>query len=139
MSSDYGNPTDRRKRSTPKDVDTALLRTFLAPAETRNFSRTGERVGRSQSAVSAQVQKLEELLGQRLFERDKRNVHLTHAGEQLQGYARQMLQLTDAMLERFDQPGRLRFGPVRLAGGLAPPITCQPSWARSRKRTRAFY
>jgi DNA-binding transcriptional LysR family regulator len=94
------------------DIDTALLRTFLALAETRNFSRTGERVGRSQSAVSAQVQKLEELLGQRLFERDKRNVHLTHAGEQLQGYARQMLQLTDAMLERFTSPdvsGSVRF------------------------------
>jgi DNA-binding transcriptional LysR family regulator len=96
----------------PHDLDTALLRTFLALAETRNFSRTGERVGRSQSAVSAQVQKLEELLGQRLFERDKRNVHLTHAGEQLQGYARQMLQLTDAMWERFTTPdvaGAVRF------------------------------
>lgn len=96
-----------------KDIDTAVLRTFVALADTRNFSRTGERVGRSQSAVSAQIQKLEELIGQRLFERDKRNVHLTHDGEKLLGYARQILQMTESMLERFAHPevtGSVRFG-----------------------------
>jgi DNA-binding transcriptional LysR family regulator len=95
------------------DVDTALLRTFVALAETRSFSRTAVKVGRSQSAVSAQVQKLETLLGCTLFDRDKRNVRLSAEGERLLGYAHQMIQLSDAMIERFRTPevaGEVRFG-----------------------------
>lgn len=96
-----------------RDLDTALLRTFVTLAETRSFSRTGDRIGRSQSAVSAQIRKLETQLDCRLFERDKRNVQLTADGERLLGHARQMIRLTDALLERFRQPdveGEVRFG-----------------------------
>jgi len=95
------------------DVDTALLRTFVALAETRSFSRTAVKVGRSQSAVSAQIQKLEALFDCTLFDRDKRNVRLSAEGERLLGYARQMIQLSDAMIERFRTPevtGEVRFG-----------------------------
>lgn len=95
------------------DVDTALLRTFVALAETLSFSRTAAKVGRSQSAVSAQIQKLEALFDCTLFDRDKRNVRLSPDGERLLGYARQMIQLSDAMLERFRTPevaGEVRFG-----------------------------
>jgi len=95
------------------DVDTALLRTFVALAETCSFSRTAAKVGRSQSAVSAQIQKLEALFDCTLFDRDKRNVRLSPDGERLLGYARQMIQLSDAMLERFRTPevaGEVRFG-----------------------------
>lgn len=95
------------------DIDTALLRTFTVLAETRSFSRTAERIGRSQSAVSTQVQKLEELLGRQLFDRDRRNVRLTEDGEKLLGYARQILRLSEAMIHRFREPevaGEVRFG-----------------------------
>ena len=94
-------------------IDTALLRSFVHLAGSRNFSRTAEAVGRSQSAVSAQIRKLEGTLGVPLFVSDRRSVALTAEGEKLLGYAEQMLRLSDAMLERFREPeisGEVRFG-----------------------------
>ncbi len=95
------------------DVDTAILRTFAALAETRSFSRTGERVGRSQSAVSGQIRKLEETVGRILIERTTRSVRLTPDGERLLAYARRMIGAADAMIEHFrsdDVRGEVRFG-----------------------------
>ena len=95
------------------DIDTQLLRTFVSLAETRSFSRTGARVGRSQSAVSGQLAKLEAALGVRLFARDTRNVALTTEGERLLPDARAMVAQADAMLARFRAPdiaGLVRFG-----------------------------
>jgi len=95
------------------DVDTQLLRTFVSLAETRSFSRTAGRVGRSQSAVSGQLAKLEAALGVRLFARDTRNVALTPEGERLLPDARAMVAQADAMLARFRTPdiaGLVRFG-----------------------------
>jgi DNA-binding transcriptional LysR family regulator len=95
------------------DVDTQLLRTFVNLAETRSFSRTAGRVGRSQSAVSGQLAKLEAALGVKLFARDTRNVALTAEGERLLPYARAMVAQADAMLARFRAPdiaGLVRFG-----------------------------
>lgn len=94
------------------DLDTALLRAFVALAETLSFSRTAERIGRSQSAVSMQIQRLEDLLGARLFARDRRNVALTAEGEALLGDARRILALSDAMVARMREPdiaGEVRF------------------------------
>lgn len=96
-----------------QDLDTSLLRTFLILAETHHFTRTAERIGRSQSAASMQIAKLEEVLGCRLFERNKRNVMLTSDGEKLLGYARQIVALSDALMNRFREPeveGQIRFG-----------------------------
>jgi DNA-binding transcriptional LysR family regulator len=95
------------------DVDTQLLRTFVSLAETHSFSRTAGRVGRSQSAVSGQLAKLETALGVRLFARDTRNVALTPEGERLLPDARAMVSQADAMLARFRAPdlaGLVRFG-----------------------------
>jgi DNA-binding transcriptional LysR family regulator len=95
------------------DIDTSLLRTFVSLAETRSFTRTAERINRSQATVSTQIQKLEEVLGRELFERDRRNVRLSPDGETLLGYARQMVELAEAMLGRFREPeveGEIRFG-----------------------------
>lgn len=62
------------------DIHTTLLRTFLTLAETRSFSRTGDRIGRSQSAVSGQIRRLEEALATPLLVRDTRNAALTAEG-----------------------------------------------------------
>lgn len=94
-------------------IDTALLRTFVHLADSCSFSRTAEAIGRSQSAVSTQIRKLEDTLNVELFARDRRNVRLTPEGEKLLGYAEQILRLSDAMFERFRQPevsGEVRFG-----------------------------
>ena len=95
------------------EFDTAVLRSFVILVETGSFSRTGQRVGRSQSAISSQIKKLEETLGRTLLVRDTRNVRLTADGERLLAYARQIVRTADALAERFhadEVTGELRFG-----------------------------
>jgi DNA-binding transcriptional LysR family regulator len=108
------------------DVDTALLRTFLALAETGSFSRTGDLIGRSQSAVSGQIRKLEQTFGRALLIRDTRNVRLTADGERLRTHARAMVASADAMLARFrtaEVAGKVRFGsPEDFASAYLPDI-----------------
>ena len=69
-------------------MDTRTLSVFLAVADTLNFSRSGELLHMSVSAVSRTIQRLEEELGQPLLERDKRRVRLTGAGREFREYAR---------------------------------------------------
>lgn len=76
------------------DVD--CLRTFLLVADKMSFSRAADRVGRSQSTVSQQINKLEEQTGKRLLERRKgRVIELTPEGNKFLQYARRILQLND--------------------------------------------
>jgi DNA-binding transcriptional LysR family regulator len=65
-----------------------LLETFLDLAETRSFNRTAERLGLSQSTVSARIGALEEALGERLFQRSRAGTRPTAAGERFVGHAR---------------------------------------------------
>lgn len=108
------------------DVDTAVLRTFLVLAETGSFSRTGVLVGRSQSAVSEQIRKLEQMFGRSLLVRTTRSVRLTPEGEHLLAHARAMVAQADAMLARFRAPdiaGEVRFGsPEDFASAYLPDI-----------------
>ena len=86
----------------PRDVnlDLDLVRTFVTIADTRSFTRTGERLGRSQSAISLQVRRLEERLGVKLLARDPRRVGLTEAGEAFLPKARRLLRVNDEILSR---------------------------------------
>ena len=96
-----------------QDPDIGLLRTFIALSETKNFTRAADRVNRSQSAVSMQIAKLEELLDCSLFERDKRNVRLTADGEKLRAYASQLINLSDNLFNLFRESeveGNINFG-----------------------------
>jgi DNA-binding transcriptional LysR family regulator len=108
------------------DVDTVYLRTFVTLAETRSFSRTGALIGRSQSAVSGQIRRLEEVFARLLVERDTRNVRLTADGERLLTHARAMIGQADAMLARFrdgEMTGEVRFGsPEDFASAYLPDI-----------------
>lgn len=95
------------------DVDTELLRAFLAVDEQGGFTRAAAVLHRTQSAVSVQVQKLEARLGQPLFTRGRRGIRLTPAGERFRGYARRMLALADeAALALAETPaaGAVRLG-----------------------------
>ena len=77
-------------------LDIDLLRSFVLIAEGGSFTRTAERVGRTQSAVSLQVQRLEWLVGHRLFVRGKGGiVQLTPKGQYLLGPAHELLSLND--------------------------------------------
>ena len=68
------------------NLEIDLLRTFAAVADTGSFTGAAGLVARTQSAVSLQIKRLEEALGQRVFERTSRSLALTRAGETLLGY-----------------------------------------------------
>ncbi len=68
-------------------MDLALLRTFLQVAETGSFVAASERLFVTQSAVSLRIQRLEDQLGQPLFQRSKTGAELTPHGREFQGYA----------------------------------------------------
>jgi DNA-binding transcriptional LysR family regulator len=74
-------------------VDINLARTFLEIVSTRNFAKAAERLHVTQTAVSARVHALEDLLGRRLFVRNKSGATLTTAGEQFMRYAQTLVQV----------------------------------------------
>lgn len=95
------------------NLDTDILRSFVAVADAGGFTAAGERVARSQSAISIQIRKLEERLGKRLFDRTPRSLALTPEGEALLGYARRLLALNDEAVAVIGRPpvtGTLRLG-----------------------------
>lgn len=93
-------------------LDLELLRTFVLAVDLGSFARAAEQVSRSQSAVSLQMQRLEEQTGHQLFVRQGRSWELTASGELLSGYARQLLRLNDQAIEALS--ARQLAGVVRL-------------------------
>jgi DNA-binding transcriptional LysR family regulator len=72
-----------------------VLRTFVTGVELGSFARAADRLGRSTSAVSAQLKKLEDQLDQPVLRKAGRGMALTPAGETLLAYARRLLELND--------------------------------------------
>ena len=100
--------------SLPLGLDPDLLRAFVFIAEDGSFTRAAQRVGRTQSAVSMQVQRLEAVVGERLLSRGKGgHVQLTPHGEFLLVRARELLTLNDQIWTSFRTPavqGSVRLG-----------------------------
>jgi DNA-binding transcriptional LysR family regulator len=95
------------------DFDTLLLKSFVAIAESGNFTAAAQSVGRTQSALSLQMKKLEEGFGCALFDREGRVVKLTSQGEIFLNYARRMIQLQWEAYSRLCEPdvqGEIRLG-----------------------------
>ena len=76
-------------------MDIFSLRVFLTVAEERSFSRAAVRLFRTQSAVSQAVRRLEDVLGEALFDRTTREARLTEAGRTLRDYAERVLNVTE--------------------------------------------
>jgi len=95
-------------------LDLDSLRSFVAVADTSSFSRAGERVGRTQSAVSLQLARLERTLGKILIiRRQGRVLGFTDDGRELLHYARQLIALNDTAYRAVAQskiPSRIRLG-----------------------------
>ena len=100
--------------SVPAGLDPDLLRTFVFIAEEGSFTRAGLRVGRTQSAVSMQLQRLETVLGKLLVARGRGGaIHLTPHGEFLLERSRELLALNDQIWSSFRSPtvqGTVRLG-----------------------------
>lgn len=79
-------------------MDFDQLTTFMQVAKLGSFSRAGQKVFRSQSAVSAQIRQLEQEYGDKLLDRSGKDVRLTPAGRVLFNYAERLLQLRDESL-----------------------------------------
>lgn len=93
-------------------MDIRTLTVFLSVADTLSFSRSGSHLHLSVSAVSRSIARLEQEIGQPLFERDTRRVHLTRAGEHFREYARGALADWQAVKRRLG--GEKLEGEVRI-------------------------
>src|SRR3954451_16357946 len=94
-------------------LDLELLRSFVSVVDAGGFTRAGERVHRTQSTVSQQIERLEEDVGQVLLHRDGKDVRTTEAGERLLSYARRLLSLAEEardVLREPDGEGAIRLG-----------------------------
>jgi DNA-binding transcriptional LysR family regulator len=90
-----------------------LLLSFVAVCESSSFTRAAERVNLSQSTVSQQIRRLEDMLGKPLFERSSHLVQLTEEGVKLLSYARRIIALNEEAHDALAGPWRdgvLRLG-----------------------------
>jgi len=108
------------------ELPTDLLRTFVAAADAESYTSAAAMVHRTQSAVSMQMKRLEEGMGQPLFERNGRAMRLTSQGVTLLWYARRILKLNDeavAAVARPELSGSVRLGaPEDYAERLLPRV-----------------
>jgi DNA-binding transcriptional LysR family regulator len=98
-------------RRTIFDLD--VLRTFVTGMELGNFAKAAERLGRSTSAVSAQLKRLEEQAGTAVFRKAGRGLALTEAGETMLAYSRRLLELNDeaaTAVHKVELEGWVRLG-----------------------------
>ena len=120
------------------DIDIALLRAFLAIAEGGSFTAAARRLNLTQSVVSMQIKRLEDIAGGALFERNSRNVTLNRRGELLHSNARRLVSLNDETLARMRDEtftGLVRVGAIEdyavhaLPGILAQFMAAHPTVA----------
>jgi DNA-binding transcriptional LysR family regulator len=93
-------------------MDFDQLATFVYVAKLKSFSRAGQKVFRSQSAVSAQIRQLEQAYRAKLLDRSAKSVELTPAGEVLFDYAERLLRLRDESVQVVADRGNVVQGPV---------------------------
>lgn len=97
----------------PRNMDLTALRSFVTVLETGGVTRAAQQLHLTQSAVSMQLKRLEEALGQPLLDRAGRGVSPTAQGEQLLAYGRRMLALNDEIWARMNDDafeGEICFG-----------------------------
>jgi DNA-binding transcriptional LysR family regulator len=96
-------------------MDLSQLEVFLAVARERRFSRAAEKLYRTQSAVSQTIRKLEDELGEALFDRSSREGVLTDAGKVLYEYAEKLINLRSEAAESLTELRELHKGKLVIA------------------------
>ena len=115
-------------------MDLSALKIFLAVAHERSFSRAAAKVHRTQPAVSQSVRRLENELGEELFDRSSKSGTLTEAGRTLQNYAQRLVRLAEETESAVRELRDLRRGRVLVGANEAAVHTLLPLMARFRER-----
>ena len=100
-------------------MDIRQFEMFQAIVDTGSFTRAGEKLCVSQSAISRQIKLLEEELGDQVFKRIHRKIYLTPTGEVLLHYTRKIFNEIRLMTSEISDLTHLRRGYLRLAGGMS--------------------
>ena len=109
-----------------KNLPMDLLRAFVTVVEFNSFTKAGELLGRSQPAISLQINRLESTLDETLVIKDGKNLILSDVGETIYDYAKQILSLNDLAISECTKStvmGKVRLGiPSEFATILLPKI-----------------
>ena len=109
-----------------KNLPMDLLRSFVSVAQLNSITKAGELLGRSQPAITLQMQRLEELVDETLLVRNGKNMDLSEAGDRFYEHANQILSLNDLAVTEFSKSavtGKIRLGiPSEFATVLLPKI-----------------
>ena len=95
------------------NIPTELLRTLVAVVDLRSFTKAAHSLGITQPAVSAQIKRLQTLLGGEIFDKSAPGVALTDKGQRVVQYARRLLAINDqifGLTTQGDMPDRVRLG-----------------------------
>jgi DNA-binding transcriptional LysR family regulator len=121
-----------------RNLDIGLLRSFLTVIDAGGVTHAASVLAVSQAAVSQQIKRLEEVLGQCLFEREGRRLALAPAGERLIAQARRLVAQNDDLLAVMCMPaceGEVRLGvPYDIIASVVPPIL--RGFAKAQPRVR---
>jgi DNA-binding transcriptional LysR family regulator len=88
----------------PLSLDIRMLRSLISVVDTGSITETARRLGRTQPAISLQIQRLEEITGKVLFRNESRRQQLTPDGDMVLAYAKSILRLHDELLSRLSSP-----------------------------------
>src|SRR5438128_49511 len=114
-------------------MDLSQLEVFLAVAREGRFSRAAEKLHRTQSAVSQSIRKLEDEIGEPLFDRSSRDGLLTDAGHVLQEYAERLLNLRNDAQEALVELRELHKGKLAIAANEFTALYLLPVLAEFRR------
>jgi len=115
-------------------MDIAALKTFLAVAQERSFSRAAAKVHRTQPAVSQAIRRLEVDLGEQLFDRSSKSGTLTEAGRLLHNYGQRLVRLAEETESAMRELRDLQRGRVLIGANEAAVHTLLPLIGRFRER-----
>jgi DNA-binding transcriptional LysR family regulator len=121
-----------------RDIDIALLRTFVTVIETGGVTNASRMLSRTQAAVSQQIKRLEDLFGEPLFSREHKRLSLSPAGERLLGPAQRLIAMNDETWSHMTTPdfeGDVRLGvPHDIVANLIPSVLQKFNKARPKVR-----
>jgi DNA-binding transcriptional LysR family regulator len=115
-------------------MDISTLKTFLAVAQERSFSRAAAKVHRTQPAVSQAIRRLEDDLGEQLFDRSSKSGTLTDAGRVLHNYGQRLVRLAEETESAMRELRDLRRGRVLIGANEAAVHTLLPLITRFREQ-----